>query len=76
MRWIVFQVLKTTERQAQDELRRLTVGELRADWLAPEMILRLAAGDPEAECDLEELTAQPDAHRPFDHPYFWGAFIC
>ena len=63
-------------RQAQDDLRRLTVGELRADWLAPEMILRLAAGDPEVEFNLEELTAQPDEHRPFDHPYFWGAFIC
>jgi CHAT domain-containing protein len=63
-------------RQAQDELRRLTVGELRADWLAPEMILRLAAGGPGVENYLEDLADRPDEYRPFDHPYFWGAFIC
>jgi len=64
-------------RHAQDELRRLTMGELRADWLTPEMILRLlAAGDPGVEFYLDELAARPDEHRPFEHPYFWGAFIC
>ena len=63
-------------RQAQDNLRRLTVGELRADWLTREMILRLAAGGPEMENYLEDLADRPDAYRPFEHPYFWGAFIC
>ena len=45
-----------------------------AYWLAPEMILRLAVGDPEVGFDLEEVIARSDAHRPFDHPYFWGVF--
>jgi CHAT domain-containing protein len=62
--------------RAQDALRRMTVSELRKDWLSPAMIIRLAAGDPDVEFDLEELAAQPDDHRPFSKPRYWGGFIC
>jgi hypothetical protein len=25
---------------------------------------------------LQELANKPDRHRPFEHPFYWGAFIC
>jgi CHAT domain-containing protein len=63
-------------RHAQDALRRMTVAELRKDWLSPEMIERLAAGDPARKQALEEMASRPDADCPFNLPFFWGAFIC
>jgi tetratricopeptide (TPR) repeat protein/CHAT domain-containing protein len=63
-------------RDAQRATRDVTVGELRAEWLSGTMIERLAAGDAEARRALEELARQPDGHRPFAHPFYWGAFIC
>jgi CHAT domain-containing protein/Tfp pilus assembly protein PilF len=63
-------------RDAQRATRDVTVGELRAEWLSGTMIERLTAGDAEARRVLEELAWQPDGHRPFEHPFYWGAFIC
>jgi tetratricopeptide (TPR) repeat protein/CHAT domain-containing protein len=63
-------------RQAQRATREVTVGELRGDWLSGEMMDQLAGGDPGARDALEELAQQPDEHRPFAHPFYWGAFIC
>ena len=62
--------------QAQRATRDATVGQLKQDWLTPTMIERLAAGDAAARRRLEALSAKPDAHRPFEHPVYWGAFIC
>jgi CHAT domain-containing protein/tetratricopeptide (TPR) repeat protein len=62
--------------EAQRATRDVTVVELRAEWLSGTMIERLAAGDVEARRALEELARQPDGHRPFEHPFYWGAFIC
>ena len=61
---------------AQDQLRKTTIGELRADWLRPEIIEALAGGDERQRKYLKEYTAQPDDARPFEHPNFWAAFIC
>jgi CHAT domain-containing protein len=61
---------------AQRATRDVTVGELRAEWLSGTTIERLAAGDAEARRVLEELARQPDGFRPFEHPFYWGAFIC
>ena len=36
----------------------------------------IASGDSEARRALEELARRPDRHRPFEHPFYWGAFIC
>ena len=63
-------------RRAQSALRQMTVRELREDWLSPAMITRLAAGDPGMEFYLEDLADQPDDHRPFSSPRYWGGFIC
>jgi CHAT domain-containing protein len=62
--------------QAQRATRDATVGQLKPEWLTPEMIERLAASDAQARRRLEDLAAKPDDHRPFEHPAYWGAFIC
>jgi CHAT domain-containing protein len=62
--------------QAQLYTRGVTVGEIRSRWLSPEMIDRLAAADAGARKHLQQLAGQPDDHRPFEHPFYWGAFIC
>jgi CHAT domain-containing protein len=62
--------------EAQRSTRDATVAQLRAEWFTPTMIERLAAGDPNARSHLLKLAQQPDDHRPFAHPLYWGAFIC
>jgi CHAT domain-containing protein/tetratricopeptide (TPR) repeat protein len=62
--------------EAQRATRHATIAQLKAEWLAPAMIERLAAGDADARRGLEDLAAKPDDHRPFESPLFWGAFIC
>jgi tetratricopeptide (TPR) repeat protein len=63
-------------REAQKTTREVTVGELRAQWLSDAGIDCIASGDSEARRALEELARRPDRHRPFEHPFYWGAFIC
>jgi CHAT domain-containing protein len=64
-------------RLAQEDLRQVTVGELRANWPLEELIARLTGEDAERQFAMRAwLRDRPDAERPFDHPYFWGAFIC
>jgi CHAT domain-containing protein/tetratricopeptide (TPR) repeat protein len=62
--------------RAQRATRDATVGQLKQEWLTPTVIERLAAGNAEARRRLEDLAAKPDDHRPFEHPVYWGAFIC
>jgi CHAT domain-containing protein len=62
--------------EAQRYTRDATIAQLKAEWLAPDMIEQFAAGDAEARRSLEALAAKPDDHRPFERPFFWGAFIC
>jgi len=62
--------------EAQRFTRDATIGQLKQEWLTPSMIERFAAGDPKARRHLQELAAKPDDHRPFENPFFWGAFIC
>jgi CHAT domain-containing protein len=63
-------------RDAQQATRDVTVGELRVEWLSGTMIERLAASDTGAQCALEDLARQPGSHQPFEHPFYWAAFIC
>jgi CHAT domain-containing protein len=62
--------------EAQKATRDVTAAELRAEWLSDQAIERLAAGDDVARRALRELARQPDGYRPFEHPFYWGAFIC
>jgi CHAT domain-containing protein/tetratricopeptide (TPR) repeat protein len=62
--------------EAQKATRDVTVRQLRAEWLSDAAIDRLTAGDAEARRALVGLARQPDGHRPFEHPSYWGAFIC
>jgi CHAT domain-containing protein len=63
-------------REAQCATRNVTVGQIRAEWLSPEMIEHLAAGEDAARQRLRHLARKPNGHRPFEHPFFWAAFIC
>jgi CHAT domain-containing protein len=63
-------------REAQASTRDATIRELRAAWLTPERIERLAAGSERRRRFLERLAERPDDYRPFSHPRSWGAFIC
>jgi CHAT domain-containing protein/tetratricopeptide (TPR) repeat protein len=62
--------------EAQRSTRAVTVGQLRAEWLNAATIDHLASGDGEARRALRELARQPDVYRPFEYPFYWGAFIC
>jgi tetratricopeptide (TPR) repeat protein/CHAT domain-containing protein len=63
-------------REAQRTTRDATVAQLKGEWLTPTMIEQLAAGDADARRRLQDLAQQPDDYRPFEHPLYWGAFIC
>jgi CHAT domain-containing protein/tetratricopeptide (TPR) repeat protein len=62
-------------RQAQRDLREMRVDAMRETWLSDEMIDRFAP-DQAGKRELKWLRAHPDDHRPFEHPFYWGAFIC
>jgi CHAT domain-containing protein/tetratricopeptide (TPR) repeat protein len=63
-------------RRAQVHVRDLKVGAIRDRWLMPAMIESLSAGNKKDREYLESITRQPDDYRPFEHPYYWAAFIC
>ena len=62
--------------EAKRSTRDATVGQLKQEWLTLTTIERLAAGDAEVCQSLKDLSAKSDSHRPFEHPFYWGAFIC
>jgi CHAT domain-containing protein len=63
-------------RAAQRYTREVTVGQLkRSGWLDA-MIEELTEKDTEAGANLRKLADKPDEYQPYEHPYFWGAFIC
>jgi tetratricopeptide (TPR) repeat protein len=62
--------------EAQRATRGATVAQLRGEWLTPAAIEQFAAGDATSRRHLEQLARQPDDHRPFASPFYWGAFIC
>lgn len=62
-------------RQAQHYLRQLSVGQLRDRWFNIESVRRLAASNTTVRVAVDQYLAQPDTYHPFDHPYYWAAFI-
>jgi CHAT domain-containing protein len=62
--------------EAQRATRNVTVGQLRDEWLSDMAIGRFGAGNVEARDHLRRLAQGPDEHRPFEQPFYWGAFIC
>jgi CHAT domain-containing protein len=63
-------------RDAQLYTRDATIGQMRDRWLLPEMIDRLSGEDAEAKRHFQDLAQRNDDDRPFNHPRYWGAFIC
>jgi CHAT domain-containing protein len=61
---------------AQLHTRDITVGLIRERWLTPEAIDQLAGEDTAATRYLQRLARKSDDYQPFQHPYFWGAFVC
>jgi CHAT domain-containing protein len=61
---------------AQRATRDVTVSQLKQEWLTPAMIERLSAGDAVVRRILKDLSVKPDSQLPFEHPLYWGAFIC
>ena len=62
-------------RQAQHYLRQLSVGQLRDRWFNTESVKRLAYNPANARAAIEGYLAHADPYHPFDHPYYWAAFI-
>jgi CHAT domain-containing protein len=62
-------------RQAQCYLRQLTIGQLRDWWVSTKIFERLTDHKMTVRAALEPYLTQPDSYHPFDHPYYWGAFI-
>jgi len=62
-------------RQAQHYLRQLSVGQLRDRWFNTESVRRLADDHAKARAAIEGYLAHADPYQPFDHPYYWAAFI-
>jgi len=63
-------------RQTQNHLRQLTICDMRSQWLSNSAIRKRSANNPSIQDELQQLARQPDDHRPFQHPFYWGAFIC
>jgi hypothetical protein len=63
-------------REARRHVREATVATLKERWLAPAVLGQLAEGDEALHQHLHQLAAMPDGHRPFAHPFYWGAFVC
>jgi CHAT domain-containing protein len=62
--------------RAQQELRQLTVADLREEWLCARTIHRVSAGNGELTAKLAQLAAADSKVRPFCAPDVWGAYIC
>lgn len=60
-------------KEAKKYIRNLRVSDLRDSWLSEEFISNLPSDLQEY---LNDLSTFPNDYKPFEHPYFWGAFIC
>jgi CHAT domain-containing protein len=63
-------------RDAQFYLRDITIFQIKDRWLSREMIEHLSGGNDNIKGYLQYMAQQPDDHRPFTSPRYWGAFIC
>ena len=62
-------------QRAQCYLRQLTIGQLRDWWFSTKIFECLIHHKMTVRAALEPYLTQPDSYHPFDHPYYWGAFI-
>src|SRR5262249_52502051 len=63
-------------REARRYVREVTGAELKDRWLTPAAIDQMAEGDEALHRHLLQLVTMPGDHRPFEGPFYWGAFIC
>ncbi|ACK70236.1 Tetratricopeptide TPR_2 repeat protein [Gloeothece citriformis PCC 7424] len=62
--------------KAKNDIRNLTIGKIRNPWLTPETINYVGRYSPKIQQHLQELCSQSDNIKPYQHPKYWGAFIC
>lgn len=63
-------------QQAKYYVRDLTVGEMRQQWLTEEAISAVEKHSQDAAEGLRRLSQFSDNYRPYEHPKYWGAFVC
>ncbi len=67
-------------QDAQNYIRRITVGELRQSALGLEVLKDLVGGEdisPDTSLSCQESDVLRTASlRPLEHPDFWGAWVC
>ncbi len=63
-------------REAQLFLRDATMNTIRGQWFCDEIIEQLSVGRPSQKKLLLKLRSKSDDYQPFEHPQFWGSFIC
>ena len=70
-KFTVSSALKT----AKDKLKNLTIGEMRSNWLTSENIANIGAYSQNIQAHLQQLTLKKDNYKPYNHPFYWSAFI-
>lgn len=61
-------------RDAQLYLREITIEDIRANWLNEDWLNEIQE-ENEKEY-LRSMLRKPRKFKPFNSPYYWGAFIC
>lgn len=62
-------------QRAQYDMRYITVGDLRSGCLNTDVVKRLAENNAAFRDAIEHHLARPDSYQPFEHPYYWSAFV-
>ncbi|MFB2768332.1 tetratricopeptide repeat protein [Pelatocladus sp. BLCC-F211] len=63
-------------KQAKYDVRNMTIAQMRSQWLT-ESAIEWAQTHSQAIADhLRQLSQKSDSERPYEHPYYWAAFIC
>ncbi|RCJ30014.1 hypothetical protein A6769_34695 [Nostoc punctiforme NIES-2108] len=63
-------------RKAKYDVRNLTIGQMRSQWLTEEAIQWVEKRSKDVVQHLRQLSQKPDSERVYGHPKYWAAFIC
>jgi len=63
-------------KEAQYYVRDLTIWNMRGSWLTDKTIEKIRQSSEATGNYLKNLKQRKNSDRPFEHPQYWGAFIC
>ncbi len=63
-------------RKAKSDIRNLTIGQMRSQWLTEEAIQWAEKRSKGIANYLRRLSQKPNSELPYEHPRYWAAFIC